>query len=283
MSITRRDFIKISGLTSAALVLGVTTKANIVKAGTADVELNAWISIDSSGKVTIINHRAEMGQGSFQAVPQIIAEELDANGQPGAAHQLATFDAWYPGYIDYMPMYQNIPSWWTETQGGNCATPRTTTIDSLPPGYRDLRPTTMYLSPWAQGKWGLRDAVNYMVTASLATLNYAAKFREEVLYNRYQAGRRTIEQYRSSAPYALLKSNQTQPGGPPLTSNAGAAGFVTLNRLTWLPIWAASRPPKLAKFCAAPDNSVLPSCVNLPALDNVQVSSRFFTVGLSDG
>ena len=138
------------------------------------------------------------------AIGTRIAEELDANGQPGAAHQLATFDAWYPGYVDYMPMYQNIPSWWTETQGGNCATPRTTTIDSLPPGYRDLRPTTMYLSPWAQGKWGLRDAVNYMVTASLATLNYAAKFREEVLYNRYQAGRRTIEQYRSSAPYAYI-------------------------------------------------------------------------------
>ena len=31
---------------------------------------------------------------------------------------LATFDAYYPGYIDYMPVYQNIPSWWTETQGG---------------------------------------------------------------------------------------------------------------------------------------------------------------------
>ena len=149
------------------------------------------------------------------AIGTRIAEELDANGQPGAIHQLATYDAWYPGYIDYMPMYQNIPAWWTETQGGNCATPRTTTIDSLPPEYRDLRPTTMYVSPWAQGKWGLRDAVNYMVTASLATLNYAAKFREEILYNRYQAGRNTIQQFRTSAPYAyLIPQAQHDPVAP---------------------------------------------------------------------
>ena len=149
------------------------------------------------------------------AIGTRIAEELDANGQPGAVHQLATYDAWYPGYIDYMPMYQNIPAWWTETQGGNCATPRTTTVDSLPSDYRDLRPTTMYLSPWAQGKWGLHDAVSYMVTASLATLNYAAKFREEILYNRYQAGRNTIQQFRTSAPYAyLIPQAQYDPVAP---------------------------------------------------------------------
>ncbi|HKN65087.1 MAG TPA: M14 metallopeptidase family protein [Gemmatimonadaceae bacterium] len=149
------------------------------------------------------------------AIGTRIAEELDANGQPGAAHQLATFDAWYPGYIDYMPMYQNIASWWTETQGGNCATPRTTTLDSLPADYRDLRPTTMYLSPWTEGKWSLRDAVDYMVTASFATLNYAAKFREEILYNRYQAGRNTIQQFRNNPPYAyFIRQAQRDPVAP---------------------------------------------------------------------
>ena len=39
--------------------------------------MNAWIIIDTSGKVTLVDHRAEMGQGSFQSVPQIIAEELE--------------------------------------------------------------------------------------------------------------------------------------------------------------------------------------------------------------
>ena len=149
------------------------------------------------------------------AIGTRIAEELDANGQPGAVSQLETYDAWYPGYIDYMPMYQNIAAWWTETQGGNCATPRTTTIDSLPANYRDLRPTSLYVSPWAEGTWTLRDAVNYMVTADLATLNYAAKFKTELLYNRYQAARNTIAQFRKSAPYAyIIPQDQWDPVAP---------------------------------------------------------------------
>ena len=60
----------------------------------------------------------------INTIGTFIAQELDAQGKPGAVHALATFDAWYPGYIDYMPIYQNIPAWWTETQGGSCATPK---------------------------------------------------------------------------------------------------------------------------------------------------------------
>lgn len=141
---------------------------------------------------------------TINTIGMTIAQELEANGQPGATHMLATFDAWYPGYVDYMPVYQHIPAWWTETQGGNCATPRTTTLDSLPADYRDLRPTPLYLSPWAEGTWRLRDAVDYMVTASKATLRYAARNREDLLYNRYQSGRNTIRKYSTSAPYAFI-------------------------------------------------------------------------------
>lgn len=86
-SISRRNFIKLSGATGAALTLGfyfpaAGKDAEIIKAETAEslgIELNAFISIDPSGKVTIVNHRSEMGQGAFQTVPQIIAEELEVD------------------------------------------------------------------------------------------------------------------------------------------------------------------------------------------------------------
>jgi isoquinoline 1-oxidoreductase beta subunit len=86
-NISRRNFIKLSGLTGTALTLGIYFPASakegqLIKPETAEnlgIDLNAWISIDTSGKVTIINHRAEMGQGSFQSVPQIIAEELEVD------------------------------------------------------------------------------------------------------------------------------------------------------------------------------------------------------------
>jgi hypothetical protein len=133
-----------------------------------------------------------------------IGLSLDANGQPGATSMGDGFDAWYAGYIDYMPMYQNIASWWTETQGNGCAVPRTTTLDDLPDDYDDLRPTPMYLSPWSEGTWRLRDAVDYMLTASKTTLRWAAANREAVLYNRYQSGRDVIRKYSESAPYAYI-------------------------------------------------------------------------------
>lgn len=149
------------------------------------------------------------------AIGMRIAAELDANNQPGAVHMLATFDAYYPGYIDYMPMYQNIAAWWTETQGGNCGLPRTSTRNELPEDYKSLMPTSMYPSPWAEGTWHFRDQIDYMVTASMATLRYAARFREELLYNRYQSGRNTIAQYRKGPPYAyVVPQAQHDPMAP---------------------------------------------------------------------
>ncbi|NOS92339.1 MAG: xanthine dehydrogenase family protein molybdopterin-binding subunit [Cyclobacteriaceae bacterium] len=84
-NISRRNFIKLSGLTGTALTLGFSFSAsaneldiwNAAAAESSGVELNAWISIDTNGKVTLLNHRSEMGQGSFQSVPQMIAEELE--------------------------------------------------------------------------------------------------------------------------------------------------------------------------------------------------------------
>ena len=84
---SRRKFLKDSALSGTAFFLGFYIPASakagsiISKAALNDVEyeieMNAWIVIDTSGKITLVDHRAEMGQGSFQSVPQIIAEELE--------------------------------------------------------------------------------------------------------------------------------------------------------------------------------------------------------------
>ncbi|HEX6848587.1 MAG TPA: molybdopterin cofactor-binding domain-containing protein, partial [Chitinophagaceae bacterium] len=87
-NLSRRNFIRISGMTGAALTIGYAMPvaanelAEIItaqKATEQGIELTSWISIDKTGKVTILNHRSEMGQGSFQAVPQMIAEELEVS------------------------------------------------------------------------------------------------------------------------------------------------------------------------------------------------------------
>jgi isoquinoline 1-oxidoreductase subunit beta len=85
--ISRRNFLRVTGLAGTALCLGFYLPANakkeeIISASNIDqsgFDFNAWIRIDTSGKVTLTDHRAEMGQGSYQSVPQIIAEELEVN------------------------------------------------------------------------------------------------------------------------------------------------------------------------------------------------------------
>jgi isoquinoline 1-oxidoreductase beta subunit len=86
-NLSRRNFIKLSGMTGTVLSLGMyipswSKEADIINLNTnngSSVELNAWISIDTSGKITLTNHRAEMGQGSYQSVAQILAEELEVD------------------------------------------------------------------------------------------------------------------------------------------------------------------------------------------------------------
>ena len=55
------------------------------------------------------------------------------NGQPGATVHMGTgFDAWYPGYVDYMPMLQHRIAYWTETGLYRYATPRFYTLQDFP-------------------------------------------------------------------------------------------------------------------------------------------------------
>lgn len=133
-----------------------------------------------------------------------IAQMLEARGMPGATHMGTGFDAWYPGYVDYMPMLQHQTSFWTETALYRYATPHFYTLSDFPDAMRDLRSEPLYPSPWTGGWWRLADAVDYMRVASLAVLDYAAKYREELLYNRWQSGRDVVARYRAEPPFAYF-------------------------------------------------------------------------------
>ncbi|MEQ9209610.1 MAG: xanthine dehydrogenase family protein molybdopterin-binding subunit, partial [Pseudomonadales bacterium] len=74
----------LSSASSAMLLIGCipsTGKDKIVNLsdGGVDTALNQFISINSEGLITLYNHRPEMGQGTFQSIPMILAEELDAD------------------------------------------------------------------------------------------------------------------------------------------------------------------------------------------------------------
>jgi len=141
-----------------------------------------------------------------------IAKGLEEKGQVGATHMGTAFDAWYPGYIDYAPVFKNIAAFWTETALYQYATPHEYTINDFPQSMRDLRQQSLYSSPWRPGWWRLRDAVDYMETASLAVLEFASKYKESLLLDRYKAGRDQIARGKKEAPYAyVIPQEQRDP------------------------------------------------------------------------
>ncbi len=82
--ISRRKFVQLSSGTSALLMVGFIPSmgnkqiANL-SGEVVNTPINQFISIDTDGLITLFNHRPEMGQGTFQSIPMILAEELEAD------------------------------------------------------------------------------------------------------------------------------------------------------------------------------------------------------------
>ncbi|HEX5068569.1 MAG TPA: M14 family zinc carboxypeptidase [Vicinamibacterales bacterium] len=157
----------------------------------------------------IAQHAPGLISSELNMIGMAIAQRLDSEGKVGATHMGTGYDAWYPGYIDYNPVFKNIPAFWTETQGTG-PSPRTSAPEQIQENMR--RPQALYVSPWLGGTWRLRDAVEYMETASMATIEYASKYKDTLLYGRYQSGRDQIARGRTQAPYAyFIPRDQRDP------------------------------------------------------------------------
>lgn len=81
---SRREFLRLSSLSGLGLMLGVSSfakNASVLKLTeeALQLEINPFIIIDNLGNITLVNPRPDMGQGSTQAVPSLLAEELEVS------------------------------------------------------------------------------------------------------------------------------------------------------------------------------------------------------------
>ncbi len=139
-------------------------------------------------------------------------KRFDLEGKPGYVSGI-TFDMWWNGSMRGVPDFHNMAGYLTETALYRMATPRCYTPDEVPDTFGEANgnmpaktPTTDYTNPWMGGCWHLRDAVTYMDTASKATLDYAAKLKEDLLYNIWFMGTRQIARGEKAqgGPYAYV-------------------------------------------------------------------------------
>jgi isoquinoline 1-oxidoreductase subunit beta len=83
---SRRDFIKASSILAIGFSLPslgnseiIVHKIDTANANALGLELNPYILINDAGKITLLNARPDMGQGTHQALPMLLAEELEVS------------------------------------------------------------------------------------------------------------------------------------------------------------------------------------------------------------
>ena len=162
-----------------------------------------------------------------------MATRFAVKGMPGVVSN-ATFTMWWNGGLRTAPYFHNQIGILTETAHAT-PTPRFYEPDSLPKTIGNGIPTNgtaiNYSHPWQGGESHFRDAVNYMLTAAMATLSIGADRREKWLYGMYRMGRDAIEKKDAVVAY-LVPSAQWDTGEAYNLINVLRQGGVEVHRAT---------------------------------------------------
>ena len=128
------------------------------------------------------------------SVGEAIGRRLAQEGKPGAISRIG-FDTWWNGGMRTAPYFHNMVGILTETAHTSPA-PATYDAARFPKAFSNgvptLEPSTTYPSPWRGGPWRFGDSCDYMVSASMAVLDIAARQRADWLFDGYQMGRDAI-------------------------------------------------------------------------------------------
>jgi len=79
VALDRRQFLKVSAAAGGGLALQFWFPAGVAAADADSTEVNAWVVIHPDDRVVVRIARSEMGQGSYTALAQLVAEELDCD------------------------------------------------------------------------------------------------------------------------------------------------------------------------------------------------------------
>jgi hypothetical protein len=160
-----------------------------------------------------------------------MASRFAIKQMPGVVSDV-TFTMWWNGGLRTAPYFHNQIGILTETAHAT-PTPRYYAPDSLPKtignGIATDGTAINYPDPWRGGESHFRDAVDYMLTAAMATLSIGADRREKWLYGMYRMGRDAIERADDVTAY-LVPSAQHDRGEAYNLINVLRQGGVEVHR-----------------------------------------------------
>ncbi|MGE0441785.1 MAG: M14 metallopeptidase family protein [Gemmatimonadales bacterium] len=125
--------------------------------------------------------------GSLNMVGTAMHARFTAENKPGVVQREAgSYQTWWNGGLRTVGYYHNQVGILTETIGN----PTPITIPLVP---GRLLPDGNSIFPITPQPWKFRQSIEYSMTANRAILDYASRYREHLLRNMYEMGRRAIE------------------------------------------------------------------------------------------
>lgn len=132
----------------------------------------------------------------IDAVGAAMVNRLNAEGKPGYTRlNGSVFSTWYNGGLRTTTHFHNMIGLLTEIIGG----PTPETIPLVPSRLLPNNATPMPVLPQV---WRFKQSIDYSLSLNYATLDYAARHRDQLLYNIYRMGKNSIE--RGSRDYWTL-------------------------------------------------------------------------------
>jgi hypothetical protein len=160
----------------------------------------------------------------LQALGTHLAERAATEGKPGVTLAAGgPYDGWWNGGIRNTGNFHNILAILTETIGSPTPTRIPLTPQRLLPG-RDLP------YPIEPQEWHFKQSIDYSLTFDRAILDYASRNRENLLFNIYRMGQRSIDRgshdYWTPSPSRINAIPETGGrGGNPAAEQAALASL----------------------------------------------------------
>jgi hypothetical protein len=124
---------------------------------------------------------------SIDAVGAAMNNRLNVESKPGYTQRNgSTFSTWWNGGLRTTPYFHNMVGLLTEIIGGP-------TPENVPLVPDRLIPNGATPNPVVPQEWHFRQSIDYSVSLNYAVLDYAARYRSELLFNIYKMGKNAIE------------------------------------------------------------------------------------------
>lgn len=138
----------------------------------------------------------------IDAVGAAMYNRLNVENKPGYTRlNGSVFSTWYNGGLRTTTHFHNMIGLLTEIVGG----PTPETIPLVP---SRLIPNGNTPNPVTPQRWKFRQSIDYSVSLNYAVLDYAARQRDQLLYNIYRMGKNSIE--RGSQNYWTLSPKRVE-------------------------------------------------------------------------